>query len=204
MTSPAENTEYDAIEIRHVEDILDCTPDSTEPLLLTQAAVDATDEELLAVNRGIVSHVLDSVDDIAHVSQDALRGYYLDFYTHAIEEVGLSGYRARSTSQVDTYVMQALKLASAQQHLDLFVSAVVDPEVVDDGDYAARFAEADADQPIASANATYLREHDGIQILSEGNLGVALDIVLGDRTGRGGVDVPRWNGVVADVPVRSA
>ena len=201
MSIPAENAEYDAVEIRNVEDILDCTTDTTEPLLLTQAAVDGGDDVLLAVNRDVVSHVLDAVDSLDAVSQDALRSYSLDFYAHAIEEVGFSGYRARADRQVDAYVMQALKLAGAQRHLDLFVTAAVDPEAVDDAAFDAGFTDVEADEPLVASNAAYLRDLDGIQILSDGNLDVALDIVLAPRGA--GVEALRWNGVVADVPVNA-
>lgn len=192
--SPQGDATFDAIEFRQIEDILDCQPGSGA-VLLTQAAVD----ELVAFNRDVVNQVLDRVDDISEVALDALRSYYVELYGALIPVGGLSSYRAFATRQVNTLVLQGLKLMGVPAHLDLLVDAL-SGDGISDEQYAAGFAEAEAAQPLVTANAAYLRSLDTIQIVLPSSFDVALRIALGkDGDDFGSIDLPRWHGNVEEL-----
>lgn len=196
--SPQGDATFDAIEFRQIEDILDCQPGSGA-VLLTQAAVDGPDDELVAFNRDVVNQVLDRVDDISEVALDALRSYYVDLYGALIPVGGLSAYRAFANRQVNELVLQGLKLMDVPAHLDLLVDAL-SGDGISDEQYAARFAEAEAARPLTEANAAFLRSLDTIQIVLPGSFDVALRIALGkDGDDFGSIDLPRWRGNVEEI-----
>lgn len=199
MSHTADEIAFDSVEINQVEDILDCTTDDSIPVLLTQEAFDGADEDLIAVNRDVVNHVLDREPSLDDISRDALRSYYVDMYAQTVAAAGLRAYTDVATGDVHTFVLQGLQLMDVPAHRDLLVATIGDQAGFDEASFDAAFAAAEETRSLTAANAAYLRALPERQVLSEKNFQVALDIRLGHVDSDTGVrlDLPRWTGVVA-------
>lgn len=198
MSSDTGEIEFESIEVTQVPDILDCSPDTSLPILLTQSAYDGPDAGLVELNRDIVNKVLDrgpSLDDISH---DALRSYYVDMYAQLVAAGGLRAYLAVADGNVHRFVLQGLQLMDVPAHRDLLVNTINDHTQFDDTAFAEAFAAAEAQRPLVAANADYLRGLPERQVLSDNSFDVALDIRLGHvDSDTPAVDLPRWTGDVS-------
>lgn len=186
-----------AIEYTQLPDILDCTTDDSKPILFTKTAIEGSDADLLACNRGIVNRVIDYVDRPEEISQDALRSMYVDLYARAVAELGWSAYRDRVPREVQVLALQGLALMDAPEHLELAKRAVAGE--LDDAGFARLFTRAEATQPLAHANAEFLRGLSTKQIISERNFDVAFSLALGRERGSG-TGLLKWTGDLADLP----
>lgn len=188
---------FAAIELTQLPDILDCTTDDSKPILFTRAAIEGSDADLLACNRGIVNRVIDYVDRPEEISADALRSMYVELYARAAAELGWSAYRTRVPREVQVLALQGLALMDAPEHLALAKRAVAGE--VDDAEFARLFPAAEAAHPLAHANAEFLRGLSAKQIISERNFEVAFSLALGRERGAG-ADLLKWTGDLADLP----
>ncbi|MFC9443008.1 MULTISPECIES: hypothetical protein [Brevibacterium] len=181
---------YDRIEYTAVDDILECTTDTSHPVLLTKAALDGTPAEVVDCNRELVARSLDRAGTIEDLSRDSVRSSYVDLYRAAVTERGWAWYRDRVPRTARELALQGLKLIGAREHLDLVVRAI--EEDLDDEAFRSAFDTAEAATALEAANAAFLLDLPTINVLSETDIETALSI---EFSGEGlPADYPRWRG----------
>lgn len=95
---------------------------SQQSVVLTSSSIDASDEEAVAANVGVVDAMHTALLHIGEMSPVAVRSYYVDFYLTQSLEGGFAQYAfmAVDRSETDTLIREGMAGMGAAAHLDLF------------------------------------------------------------------------------------
>jgi hypothetical protein len=104
---------------------------SQQPVILTSSSIEASDEEAVEANVGVVDAMHTALLHTEEMSPVAVRSYYVDFYLTQALEGGFAQYAfmAVDRADTDTFIREGMAGMGATAHLDLFNRAV---EVFDD------------------------------------------------------------------------
>lgn len=99
---------------------------SQQPVILTSSSIEASDEEAVEANVGVVDAMHTALLHTEEMSPVAVRSYYVDFYLTQALEGGFAQYAFLSVdrSETDTLVREGMAGMGAAAHLDLFNRAV--------------------------------------------------------------------------------
>jgi hypothetical protein len=99
---------------------------SQQPVVLTSSSIDASDEEAVAANVGVVDAMHTALLYTGEMSPVAVRSYYVDFYLTQSLEGGFAQYAfvAVDRSETDTLIREGMAGMGATAHLGLFNRAV--------------------------------------------------------------------------------
>ncbi len=99
---------------------------SQQPVVLTSSSIEASDEEAVEANVGVVDAMHTALLHTEEMSPVAVRSYYVDFYLTQSLEGGFAQYAfmAVDRSETDTLIREGMAGMGATAHLDLFNRAV--------------------------------------------------------------------------------
>ena len=99
---------------------------SQQPVILTSSSIEASDEEAVQANVGVVDAMHTALLRTTEMSPVAVRSYYVDFYLTQALEGGFAQYAFMSgdRSETDTLVREGMAGMGATAHLELFNRAV--------------------------------------------------------------------------------
>lgn len=99
---------------------------SHQPVILTSSSIEASDEEAVEANVGVVDAMHTALLHTEEMSPVAVRSYYVDFYLTQALEGGFAQYAFLSVdrSETDTLIREGMAGMGATAHLDLFNRAV--------------------------------------------------------------------------------
>jgi len=167
-----------------------------QPVVLTTASIEASDEEVVDANVSVVDAMHRELLESPEISPVALRSYYVDFYLTQSLEGGFAQYVFTSVDRVesDTLIREGMAAMGATAHLGLFnrtaeafdalseedAERYLDGGLDEDGeapDGVRRMEELDGDfeellesENITALNAAWLRGQEGLLVLDEAEL----------------------------------
>ena len=167
-----------------------------QPVVLTTASIEASDEEVVDANVSVVDAMHRELLESPEISPVALRSYYVDFYLTQSLEGGFAQYVFTSVDRVesDTLIREGMAAMGATAHLGLFnrtaeafdalseedAERYLDGGLDEDGeapDGVRRMEELDGDfeellesENITALNAAWLRRQEGLLVLDEAEL----------------------------------
>ncbi len=167
-----------------------------QPVVLTTASIEASDEEVVDANVGVVDAMHRELLQSSEISPVALRSYYVDFYLTQSLEGGFAQYVFTSVDreESDTLIREGMAAMGATAHLELFnrtaeafdglsgedAERYLDGGLDEDGetpDGVRRMEELDGDfeellesENITALNAAWLRGQEGLLVLDEAEL----------------------------------
>jgi hypothetical protein len=99
---------------------------SQQPVVLTSSSIEASDEEVVEANVGVVDAMHTALLHPGEMAPVAVRSYYVDFYLTESLEGGFAQYAfmAVDRSETDTLIREGMAGMGATAHLDLFNRAV--------------------------------------------------------------------------------
>ncbi len=99
---------------------------SQQPVILTSSSIEASDEEAVEANVGVVDAMHTALLHTDEMSPVAVRSYYVDFYLTQALEGGFAQYAfvAVDRAETDTFVREGMAGMGATAHLELFNRAV--------------------------------------------------------------------------------
>jgi hypothetical protein len=99
---------------------------SQQPVILTSSSIEASDEEAVEANVGVVDAMHTALLHTEEMSPVAVRSYYVDFYLTQALEGGFAQYAfmAVDRADTDTFIREGMAGMGATAHLDLFNRAV--------------------------------------------------------------------------------
>ncbi|BAS11337.1 conserved hypothetical protein [Arthrobacter sp. Hiyo4] len=168
---------------------------SQNPVVLTQASIEAGSEEVVDANVHVVNAMYGKLLDAGEIAPAALGSYYVDFYVTQSLEGGFAQYVfTADRDEVDPLIREGLAGMGATAHLELFNRTVAvfdalseeDEERYLDGDLdteeesndAVRtieeldgeFEELFETENITALNAAWLLRQEGLLVLDEDEL----------------------------------
>lgn len=168
---------------------------SQNPVVLTQASIEAGSEEVVDANVYVVNAMYGKLLDAGEIAPAALGSYYVDFYVTQSLEGGFAQYVfTADRDEVDPLIREGLAGMGANAHLDLFNRTVAafdalseeDEERYLDGDLdteeesndAVRtieeldgeFEELFETENVTALNAAWLLSQEGLLVLDEEEL----------------------------------
>jgi hypothetical protein len=99
---------------------------SQQPVILTSSSIEASDEEAVEANVGVVDAMHTALLQTEEMSPVAVRSYYVDFYLTQALEGGFAQYAFLDVdrAETDTFIREGMAGMGATAHLDLFNRAV--------------------------------------------------------------------------------
>jgi hypothetical protein len=169
---------------------------SQQPVVLTTASIEASDEEVVDANVSVVDAMHKELLHTDEMSPVALRSYYVDFYLTQSLEGGFAQYVFTSLDrdETDTLIREGMAAMGATAHLELFQRTVeafdglsaedaeryLDGGLDEDGETPAgvrgmeeldgEFEELLESENITALNAAWLRGQEGLLVLDEEEL----------------------------------
>lgn len=162
---------------------------SQHPVVLPTEALQGGDEAVVDANVDVVNAMYEELLDEREIAQNALRGYYVDFYLTQMLDGGFAQYVFTSGERegIDGLVRDGLREMGATEHATLFDELAStfkglseeDAEAYLDGDDDAspavakleeldeRFETLQDEQDIVALNAAWLRGQEGLLALDE-------------------------------------
>lgn len=157
--------EYTEIEYtdQRINDVLDCTEDTSNPIILSQEALAGTDEDLLECNVETVNALLDALLEDQEISTDALRSYYVDYYFTQMTAGGFTDFISDSgwDPTVNDYILQGLKLMGANTHLEHFRAGLAAFEHLSEED-KEELAESEFINIVITSDSLTEEKNDGV------------------------------------------
>jgi len=168
-----------------------------QPIVLTTSSIEASDEEAVQANVGIVDAMHTALLHADEMSPVAVRSYYVDFYLAQALEGGFAQYAFMTMDRTatDTLIREGMAAMGAAEHLDLFnrsaasfdglsaedaehyLDGAVD-DTVDTPDAVVRMEELDGEfeellerENITALNAAWLRGQADLLVLDDEEVG---------------------------------
>ena len=168
-----------------------------QPIVLTTSSIEASDEEAVQANVGIVDAMHTALLHADEMSPVAVRSYYVDFYLAQALEGGFAQYAFMTMDRAatDTLIREGMAAMGAAENLDLFnrsaasfdglsgedaghyLDGAVD-DTVDTPDAVIRMEELDGEfeellerENITALNAAWLRAQADLLVLDDEEVG---------------------------------
>ena len=135
---------------------------SQNPVVLTQASIEAGSEEVVDANVHVVNAMYGKLLDAGEIAPTALGSYYVDFYVTQSLEGGFAQYVfTADRDEVDPLIRAGLAGMGATAHLELFNRTVAAYDALSDED-EERYLDGDLDTEEESVDAVRtIEELDG-------------------------------------------